>query len=77
MKLKVTLKDPDALYDGISEALEEDLKELPEDEKEALEEIRREKLTTIANKWFKWGEYITVEIDTDQNTCVVMPAEDL
>lgn len=74
MKIRVTLKDPDCIYDGINEALDEELKNsgLPEDEQQAVRELRLEKAQEVAGKWFKWGEYLTVEIDTDAKTCTAI-----
>ena len=75
MKFKVYMKDPDVLHDGIEEALDEDLKSsgLPDDEQEALREIRFEKASDVASKWFQYGEYLTVEIDTEKETIRVVP----
>jgi len=74
MKFKVTMKDPDTLYDAIEEAVTEDIdSSLPEDEREALAECRIEKVRDLASTWFEYGEYLTVEIDTEAKTCVVIP----
>lgn len=75
MKFKVYMKDPDVLHDGIEEAIDEDLKSsgLPDDEQEALREIRFEKASDVASKWFQYGEYLTVEIDTEKETIRVVP----
>lgn len=73
MKFQVTLKDPDVLYDAINEALDEDLKGFDEDEANAIREIRHEKLAEMASKWFEYGEYLTVEIDTDEQSIRVVP----
>ncbi len=76
MKFRVTMKDPDTLHDAIQEAVEEWAKTLPDiddDEREAIEEKRREKVDEICGTWFGYGEYLTVEIDTDAKTCVVIP----
>lgn len=75
MIFKVYMKDTDVLHDGINEALDEDLKNsgLPEDEQEALREIRHEKAADIASTWFEYGEYLTVEIDTEKETIRVVP----
>lgn len=79
MKLRVTMKDTDSLYDAISEAIEKEFKEieLDDDEKEALAEIRREKVSEVASAWFKYDEYLTVEIDTKEETCKVLSIEEL
>lgn len=73
MIFRVTMKDPDTLYDAIDEQLDE---ELPSDneEAEAVREIRRSRYAEIASKWFEYGEYLTVEIDTDNKTIHVVPA---
>lgn len=75
MKFKVYMKDPDVLHDGIDEAIDAELKAsgLPDDEQEALREIRHEKAADVASKWFEYGEYLTVEIDTDTETIRVVP----
>jgi len=69
------MKDPDVLHDGINEALEEELDNsgLPEDEQEVLREIRYEKASDVASAWFEYGEYLTVEIDTEKETIRVVP----
>jgi hypothetical protein len=76
MKFRVTMKDPDALDDPIDDAVKEapDLANLPEDEREILQEHRKVSLREIASRWFEYGEYLTVEIDTDAKTCTVVEA---
>lgn len=76
MKFRVTMKDPDTLYDAAQEAAEENLASvdnIAEHEKETLVEGRVEDLKEVASKWFEYGEYLTVEIDTEAKTCVVIP----
>lgn len=78
MKFQVQMKDPDTLHDAIQEAVEAQIKEIgitDEDEIEALSEKRREKVGEICDAWFRYGEYLTVEIDTDTKTCVVVPSK--
>lgn len=67
------MKDPDVLYDAINTALDEDLADMDEDEAEAVRDIRHQKLSEMASKWFEYGEYLTVEIDTDTQTIRVVP----
>lgn len=77
MKFRVTMKDPDTLHDAISEAIAAELAEnetLDDDEKESIVESRREKLKDLCDEWFKYSEYLTVEIDTTAKTCVVVKA---
>lgn len=76
MKLKVKMKDPDTLSDAIDDALESELSFIvDDDEREAVAEVRREKISTLCNKWFEYGEYLEVEIDTDAKTCTVVPVK--
>lgn len=79
MKFRVTLKDPDVLYDSIENAVEEELKEIDYEitEKETLSDIRRQEIIVMTSAWFKYGEYTTIEIDTDDNSCRVVPVSEL
>lgn len=74
MKIKVTMKDPDTMHDAVQEAVERDVKAmgLSEDEAEQLIEIRCEKVRGKMYKWFQYGEYLTVEVDTDSMTATVL-----
>jgi len=56
MKFTVTMKCPDAVYDA--------LEELPVD--------CRSEAKYMTEKWFEYGEYLTVEIDTDTSTIKVL-----
>lgn len=78
MKFKVTMKDPDTLHDAIDEAVREDIGKIPGltgEDREALFENRREAVAKNAAKWFRYGEYLSVEIDTDTGTATVLPAQ--
>lgn len=77
MKFTVSMKDPDTLQDAIHEAVEDDLseKDLDEEEMEAVGEVREEKIRKLCAKWFEYGEYLRVEIDTDAGTCTVLPVK--
>jgi hypothetical protein len=78
MKFKVTMKDPDTLSDAIEEAVEDDLVKvegLTDEDREALFDTRRERASELAAKWFKYGEYLTVEIDTEAKTATVCEAD--
>ena len=72
MKIQVTLKDPDVLYDAIEESLDDNKPDNLDDEEWSLvKEKRQGELSNFASKWFEYGEYLTVELDTEANTCVV------
>lgn len=75
MKFKVTMKDPDGVQDSLDDAAKvyaNSIEGLTEDEREAVREKRRELIGSIADKWFEYGEYLTVEIDTDTKTITVV-----
>lgn len=76
MKFKVTMKDPDTLHDAITEAVKEEVNQLLDDpdEREALQETREKKVHDICKEWFEYGEYLTVEIDTESKTIRVCEA---
>ena len=74
MRFRVTMKDPDVLHDSINEALDKTMPpQLSRDEWEQIRESRAEDIKDVTNKWFEYGEYLTVEIDTEAQTCVVVP----
>ena len=77
MKFRVQMKDPDTLSDAIADAVDKEVDALglPEDEARAVKDRRLEKVGDVCDKWFKWGEYLIVEIDTDAKTCVVLEAD--
>lgn len=77
MKITVTMKDPDVLHNAVLDAVEADVAALPleSEERDAVAEMRREKVLSICESWFRYGEYLTVEIDTDERTCIVVPAK--
>lgn len=74
MKFKVTMKDPDTLGDAISDAVIADLRTiegLDDEDRKTLFDQRREAVSKITSKWFEYGEYLTIEIDTDAQTATV------
>jgi hypothetical protein len=75
MKFRVSMKDPDCLYEPINEAVMTALAklELSQDEIDVVADKRAAKVREDCSKWFKWGEYLTVEIDTEAGTCTVIP----
>lgn len=73
MKFRVTMKDPDVLDDAIREALESTAFDgMSEKEVELVRDDRAEACRNLCNRWFEYGEYLTVEIDTEAKTCVVV-----
>lgn len=61
MKFRVTMKNPDAIHNALH-----DLDLDPNDELPA-------GIDSLIDKFMKYGEYITVEFDTEDQTAVVVP----
>lgn len=78
MKFRITMKDPDTLHDAIDDAVTEDLDATvaPERERDVIRTLRCKDAADIAAQWFKWSEYLTVEIDTETKTIRVCDASE-
>jgi hypothetical protein len=76
MKIKVTMKDPDTMYDAVQDAVKEEVEmlNLPKDEYDALIELRADKEREKLSKWFRYSEYLSVEFDTETMTATVLSA---
>jgi demethoxyubiquinone hydroxylase (CLK1/Coq7/Cat5 family) len=77
MKFKVTMKDPDTLHDAITEAVAKEVGAMTSadaEEKAEIAVIRTEKTGELCAKWFRYGEYVTIEIDTEAKTAIVCEA---
>lgn len=66
MKLNVTMKCPDAVDMAIQDATQN-----IEDEEARYE--AKEKAEKVCRRFFEYGEYLTVEVDTETGTCTVVP----
>lgn len=76
MKFTITMKDPDGVYESIQDAIAEiHIDGVDEDEMDAVRERRGEKIHRICERWFEYGEYLRVEVDTDAQTCTVIPVK--
>ena len=76
MKILIYLKDPDAVSDALDEAVRNSILPLmgvlSKEELDQLAETRMDEIGNKIEKWVKYGEYITVEIDTDLRTARVV-----
>lgn len=80
MKIRITLKDPDRIYEAVEDTVRESLKglhDLEDDEKAAIMESRSEKTWAILERYIQFQEYITVEFDTDTNSARVVPLSEV
>lgn len=77
MRFNVSLKDPDSLDDAIDSAVWAELAEmdgLDDEDREVLRDRRYKDAREVADLWFSYGEYLTIEIDTDARTALVCRA---
>lgn len=79
MKIYLTFKTPDALEDAAREQAERVKEAAAEEDTLTTEEIeeRYEKtyneVLDAGKKWFQYGEYVNVVLDTETGTCTVKP----
>jgi len=69
------MKDPDTLTEACVDAAEnwaKRVESIDDDERSAIAETRAMKLSKLAGRWFRDGEYLIVEIDTEAKTCTVI-----
>lgn len=76
MKIKVYLKDPDGFYDGIADAVRDSMAEfngkLTESEKDDVATRRSEEANEALRRWVEFGEYVSIEFDTQSKTAKVL-----
>jgi hypothetical protein len=73
MKFRVTMKTPDALEEAIADAVCAAIPFSGDHEHDYCAHGEAEcKAKDVCGKWFKSGETLTVEIDTESQTCVVV-----
>jgi len=76
MKIKITLKDPDGVYECIRQDVEshvESIEGLDAEEREELLESRTDSVNDKLSKWIEYGEYVTVEFDAETGEAKVIP----
>lgn len=80
MKIRISLKDPDAMYEAVAEAIKKDcstLVNLTANERAEIAEARAEEIASeIGNRWMPYKEYLTFEVDTDTWTATILPVKD-
>lgn len=76
MKIRITMKDPDGVYEALEDAVKASIPaEFSKAEREALIEVRRDEVGKVMDKWFRYLEYLDVEVDTDAKTISVREAK--
>ena len=80
MQIYLTLKTPDALNDAIERTAEGEFgrSDDPDEEARLDEEFNSlvDKTLKQAEKWFRCGETVKLVIDTEEDTCKVIPVKD-
>ncbi len=73
MKIDLTFKDPDGVYESVRDAVKATLpEEITDDaERDALMEVRLESVNEKLKRWIEYGEYLRVTVDLDANTATV------
>lgn len=75
MKIAITFKSPDAVYDAVSEAATEFVDNIEADldsaQIEALRDSQIEKHMEALKPWVEYGECVTVEFDLDAESAEV------
>lgn len=74
MKYRITMKDPDGVCDSLREAAEDapQLKGLDPEDVDTVRDAIERRMRDGLSRWFEYGEYLEVEIDTAAGTCVVV-----
>jgi hypothetical protein len=73
------MKDPDGPCDSIQDAAGRSIaaiEGLDNDERAELQETREASLRQFASRWMRYGEYVTIEFDTEAQTAVVVETRD-
>ena len=79
MKFRVTFKTPDVLDDAIKDAVTDQMNaagDVDPDKKEHVIESRCREVMNRMARWFRYGEYVRIEIDLDAGTVIVVPTKD-
>lgn len=77
MKIRITMKSPDCVHDAVTDAVTAGvyaIDGMSDSEQSELIESRAEDQKEKLKKWFKYGEYLTGECDTETGTATVLPA---
>jgi hypothetical protein len=75
MIFRVTMKTPDALTDAMYRAVLQECNDIDIPDKEIREEKQYElleKTRKFTDKFFSYGELVTLQIDTDKETITVI-----
>ena len=79
MKFRITMKDPDAVYEAVRDAADDSTGGIGLNlaEAKALAKTRAEQWSVDMESWFEYREYLTVEYDTEAKTLRIVPTSEL
>lgn len=78
MKIEISLKDPDAVSEALSDKRRELIPELMkalgicEDAAEIEASERLKKMEKLMYQFFEWGEYVNIEFDDEAGTATLI-----
>lgn len=82
MKIRFQLKTPDVAHDTVTAAVREEFSNDNDGMSDAdfffndgKADDRRYEISEICQKWFSYGESVTLELDTETKTMIVVPKE--
>jgi hypothetical protein len=76
MKFTVKMKTAKGLFDSIWQAIVSEIEPTKTEQERVLIIDHRDDIAyDVCRKWFRGGEYLTVEIDTEEETITVLPVE--
>lgn len=73
MKLTLTFKTPDVLRNALEDVHFDIPEGLTEVEASVIAEMRADEVwNSLEDVWFKYGEYVSIEVDTEEMTATVL-----
>lgn len=74
MKIRITLKSPDALEDQVNRAIADAMPaDAPDDDAtDELHETLKLSVWKRLERWISYKEYVTIEFDLDAGTAIVL-----
>jgi hypothetical protein len=76
MKIQITFKTPDAVERAVDEAIAwERPADIADDDWEDKKFYLKDNINDELQKFIKYGELVTIEIDTEAKTAIVIPVK--
>ena len=72
MRIQISMKTSD-VFDQVKEAIQSAVEFTETDEQTEQNEELEAQAKDVFDKFFKYGEYVTLELDTEKQTLTVLP----